>query len=128
MYAKTVHTVYSPLSTPLTLPRQFRVLCYLFQLIPRPPAPSRTFMEDVPLDASLVQRFKDKAMAIVGYEVDQVYRTAEGDRSVPLGNSYNHHYGMDANACFACMFLLIILSLECFLSFRCSSIIYRRWT
>ena len=29
-------------------------------------------MDPVPLDASLVSRFKDKTMAIVGYETDQV--------------------------------------------------------
>ena len=28
-------------------------------------------MDPVPLDAELVQRFKDKTMAIVGYETDQ---------------------------------------------------------
>ena len=29
-------------------------------------------MDPVPLDPSLVSRFKDKTMAIVGYETDQV--------------------------------------------------------
>ena len=28
-------------------------------------------MDPVPLDAELVERFKDKTMAIVGYETDQ---------------------------------------------------------
>ena len=28
-------------------------------------------MDPVPLDADLVERFKDKTMAIVGYETDQ---------------------------------------------------------
>ena len=31
-----------------------------------------TMMDPVPLDANLVSRFKDKTMAIVGYESDQV--------------------------------------------------------
>ena len=30
-------------------------------------------MDPVPLDRKLVERFKDKTMAIVGYETDQVY-------------------------------------------------------
>ena len=30
-----------------------------------------TMMDPVPLDADLVERFKDKTMAIVGYETDQ---------------------------------------------------------
>ena len=32
-----------------------------------------TMMDPVPLDPNLVSRFKDKTMAIVGYESDQVY-------------------------------------------------------
>ena len=32
-----------------------------------------TMMDPVPLDDALVARFKDKTMAIVGYESDQVY-------------------------------------------------------
>ena len=31
-------------------------------------------MDSVPIDPDLVARFKDKTMAIVGYESDQVYR------------------------------------------------------
>jgi len=33
-------------------------------------------------------------MAIVGYEADQVYRTTNGDVSVPIYYQYNHHYGV----------------------------------
>lgn len=63
----------------------------------------------------LVERFKEKVMAIVGYEVDQVRHTGpqngstttspdslggfacfptceDGDVSVPIFNQYNHHY------------------------------------
>jgi len=32
-----------------------------------------TMMDPVPLNEKLVERFNDKTMAIVGYEVDQVY-------------------------------------------------------
>ena len=35
-------------------------------------------LEPVPLPADVVRRFDGKAMAVVGYEVDQVRRTAEG--------------------------------------------------
>ena len=31
-----------------------------------------TMMDPVPLEKSLVDRFKDKTMAIIGYETDQV--------------------------------------------------------
>jgi hypothetical protein len=33
-----------------------------------------------------------KVMAVVGFEVDQVMRTPEGDVSVPITAAYNHHY------------------------------------
>jgi len=33
-----------------------------------------------------------KGMAIVGWEIDQVRRTPQGDVSVPISASYNHHY------------------------------------
>jgi hypothetical protein len=33
-----------------------------------------TMMDPVPLDQQLVERFRDKVMAIVGYEADQVKR------------------------------------------------------
>jgi len=48
-----------------------------------------TMMDPVALDPALVKRFANKTMAIVGYEVDQVF---EGDVSVPLYWAYNHHY------------------------------------
>lgn len=31
-------------------------------------------------------------MAITGYEVDQVMKTPDGDKSVPIYHAYNHHY------------------------------------
>ena len=31
-------------------------------------------------------------MAVVGYEVDQVRRTPDGDVSVPISMAYNHHH------------------------------------
>ena len=35
-----------------------------------------TMMDPVPLDDALIARFKDKTMAIVGYESDQVHGCA----------------------------------------------------
>merc|ERR1719348_2302897 len=49
-------------------------------------------MDPVPLDKDLVARFNGKAMAVVGYETDQVMRTETGDVSVPIIWAYNHHY------------------------------------
>jgi len=46
----------------------------------------------VALPKELIQRFEGKGMAIVGYEVDQVRRTPEGDVSVPINVAYNHHH------------------------------------
>ena len=73
-----------------------------------------TMMDPVPLDPDLVARFKDKTMAIVGYETDQVHKSVnsslrvelmlgltlqvfkgengEADQSVPITWAYNHHY------------------------------------
>eukprot|EP00501_MAST-03F_sp_TOSAG23-6_P000551 GSMAST32.ASY1.ANO1.572.1 assembled CDS len=52
-----------------------------------------TMMDPVPLDKALVERFKGKTMAIVGYEQDQVYHTpGKEDTSVPIFFAYNHHY------------------------------------
>jgi hypothetical protein len=47
---------------------------------------------DIPLPPDLVKRFEGKVMAITGYEVDQVMKTPDGDKSVPIYNAYNHHY------------------------------------
>jgi hypothetical protein len=49
-------------------------------------------LDDVPLPPELVQRFEGKGMAVMGYEVDQVRRTPEGDVSVPINMAYNHHH------------------------------------
>lgn len=49
-------------------------------------------MDPVPLPPAIVSRFTNKTMAIVGYEVDQVFRTPDGDKSVPIYWAYNHHY------------------------------------
>merc|ERR1711953_1139632 len=51
-----------------------------------------TMMDPVPLDSGLVARFKGKTMALVGYETDQVMKTAEGDVPVPITWAYNHHF------------------------------------
>lgn len=46
----------------------------------------------VPLPPHIVQRFRNKTMAIIGYEADQVRRTEAGDVPVPVTWAYNHHY------------------------------------
>lgn len=53
-----------------------------------------------PLPGSIVERFKGKAIAITGYEMDQVMVSPTGhpgknpdlDVSVPINWAYNHHY------------------------------------
>ena len=40
----------------------------------------------------MVAKYNGTAMAIVGWEIDQVRRTPSGDESVPISASYNHHY------------------------------------
>ncbi len=52
-----------------------------------------THLPEVELPPELVQRFEGKAMAVVGFEADQIRRTPEGDVSVPINVAYNHHYG-----------------------------------
>lgn len=46
-------------------------------------------MLEVPLPDSVQDRLKDKVVAIIGYEADQVKPNGE---SVPITYSYNHHY------------------------------------
>ena len=64
-----------------------------------PPITSRygdvywTMMDDVKLPDDIITRFQDKYIAIVGYESDQIFKTPNGDVSVPITWSYNHHYG-----------------------------------
>ena len=45
-------------------------------------------MDPVPLDQDIIDQFKGKTLAIVGYETDQVMRTASGDVSVPITHAY----------------------------------------
>ncbi len=47
----------------------------------------------VELPPDVVRRYNNTEMAIVGWEIDQVRRTPDGDVSVPISASYNHHYG-----------------------------------
>ena len=49
-------------------------------------------LEPTPLPADVVKRYAGKGMAIVGWEIDQVMRTPDGDVSVPISATYNHHY------------------------------------
>jgi hypothetical protein len=52
-----------------------------------------TMMPPVPLPKNIVSRFDNKKIAIVGYEVDQVFTDTNGvDSSVPITWAYNHHY------------------------------------
>ena len=52
-----------------------------------------TMMPPVPLPEHIVTRFQGKKIAIVGYEVDQVFRhNNSADSSVPITWAYNHHY------------------------------------
>ena len=47
-----------------------------------------TMMDPVLLDQEIIDKFKGKTLAIVGYETDQVMRTASGDVSVPITHAY----------------------------------------
>ena len=49
-----------------------------------------TRSKNLPLPKDIVDRFEGKVMAITGYEVDQVMKTPDGDKSVPIYNAYNH--------------------------------------
>ena len=58
------------------------------------------FHQDKPLPAAIVERFRGRVMAVVGYEVDQVFdgdgdhtNSNNADRRVPITWAYNHHYG-----------------------------------
>ena len=52
----------------------------------------------IPLPTDVMNRFHNKTMAVVGYEVDQVQVTAGvngsilEEKSVPITHTYNHHY------------------------------------
>ncbi len=51
-----------------------------------------TMMDDVLLPDHIVKEYDNKTMAIVGYEMNQVFKTDNGDVSVPITWAYNHHY------------------------------------
>lgn len=46
----------------------------------------------VDLPAKMVEKYANSSMAIVGWEIDQVQLTPNGEVSVPISASYNHHY------------------------------------
>merc|ERR1719401_3225377 len=51
-------------------------------------------LEPTRLPEEVVQRYANgRAMAVVGFELDQVRKTPEGDVSVPINAAYNHHFG-----------------------------------
>ena len=52
-----------------------------------------TMQKAVPLPPGIVKRFRNKVIAIRGYEVDQVRTLPNGtDVPVPITHAYNHHY------------------------------------
>ena len=44
----------------------------------------RTMMDTINLPEDIVNRFDNKTIAVIGYEVDQVYKKDSGDVSVPI--------------------------------------------
>ena len=53
-----------------------------------------TLMDGVPLPPQIVKRFRNKTMAVVGYECNQLGRTADGrEYAIPINAAYNHHHG-----------------------------------
>ena len=53
-----------------------------------------TMMEGTPLPPAIVERFKNKTMAVVGYECNQVGEDADGNEyPIPINAAYNHHHG-----------------------------------
>ena len=46
----------------------------------------------VDLPSKMVEKYANSSMAIVGWEIDQVQLTPNGEVSVPISASYNHHY------------------------------------
>lgn len=48
--------------------------------------------DPVALPAEVIAAFANKIMAIVGFEIDQVRITPEGDVRVPINVAYNHHF------------------------------------
>jgi hypothetical protein len=51
-----------------------------------------TGLPPVDLPADIVARYNGRGMAVVGFEVDQVRKTPDGDVSVPINVAYNHHF------------------------------------
>ena len=49
-------------------------------------------LDPVDFPADIVRKYNGTGMAIVGWEIDQVRRTPDGDVSVPISASYNHHF------------------------------------
>jgi hypothetical protein len=63
--------------------------------LPHSPLPSLQIwwkeLPEQPLPPDIVKKLDGKGIAIVGYEVDQIRITPEGDVSVPINMHYNHH-------------------------------------
>jgi hypothetical protein len=49
-------------------------------------------LDPVALPDAIVKKYAGKGMAVVGFEMDQVRKTADGDVSVPINVAYNHHF------------------------------------
>ena len=54
-----------------------------------------TMMEGTPLPPEIVSRFRNRTMAVVGYECNQVGRDPETgeEYAIPINAAYNHHHG-----------------------------------
>ena len=56
---------------------------------------SQVFWKGLPpvaLPKDIVERYHGIGMAVVGFEMDQVRKTPDGDVSVPINVAYNHHF------------------------------------
>eukprot|EP00966_Prymnesium_polylepis_P133380 3082887-Prymnesium_polylepis.1 len=49
-------------------------------------------LEPVPLPAAVVSKYNNSVMAVTGWEVDVVRLNGSKQESVPVYQSYNHHY------------------------------------
>ena len=66
-----------------------------------------TSLPDVPLPADVVAKFKDKNIVVSGFEVDvkRMNNKTGVEESVPVYESYNHHYGPSLVSSYAEMVL-----------------------
>ena len=60
-----------------------------------------TSLPPVDLPTEIVEKFKDKNIVVTGFEVDVRRKTSNGEESVPVYQSYNHHYGPAIHSSYA---------------------------